>query len=103
LHLLYESKVHDSLSKHSTLHVFRVTDSAAEKLGLPDLLKQCADDLKVDVASVRSSSQLPTRWIDPAILEVTVRLKTKQGKTLSKKYRLSVGEDGKVMLTQPKR
>lgn len=95
--------VHDSFSKHSKLHIFRVTDAGAKSLVLPDLLKRCASDLAVPMASVRSSGQLPTKWVDDSVLEVTVRLKTNQKGSLSKRYRLSVGEDGKVALSPPKR
>jgi hypothetical protein len=86
--------VHDSISKHSKLHVFHVTDPDTKRLVVPDLLKQCATALGVNAESSRSSGQLPTQWIDPATLEVTVRLKTPMGRSLSKKCRLTISEAG---------
>ncbi len=93
--------VSDNLPKHSKLHIFRVTNTGTMSLPIPDLLKRCASDLGVEIDSLRSSGQLPSKWVNGSILEVTVQMKTNRGKLFSNDYRLFIHEIGKVELTPP--
>lgn len=71
--------VHDSLAKHSVLSVHRLTLDAIETIPLPPLLDQACTLLKVDRAQLRSSSQIPARWLDGGVLQVKVSLRLKDG------------------------
>lgn len=71
--------VHDSLAKHSAVSVHRLTPQALEKVPLPPLLDQACATLKVDRASLRSSSQIPEAWLDDGGLRVKIELRCKDG------------------------
>lgn len=72
---------HDSMDKHSKLCIYRLAGGSATELEIPDLLPVAAKKLKIDVAKVASSGQVPLRWKEAGVLEVSVRLTTAaQGK-----------------------
>lgn len=86
---------HDSMDRHSRVHMYRVKDGAAVELEVPDLLAIACKRLGIQKNQIASSGQIPKKWLSPDILEVTVRLAV-ESKTSSVKLRLKVDADGGV-------
>jgi hypothetical protein len=86
---------HDSMDKHSAVHIYRVKDGAAVKLEVPDLLALACKRLGIKQSQVTGSGQVPGKWLSEDMLETTVRLRV-ASKTSHLKLRLKVGADGAV-------
>jgi hypothetical protein len=86
---------HDSGAKHSKLSIYRISQQRAISLDMPDMIQIASAKLGVTKAAVTASGQMPTRWIRPDLLEVSVRVTTAHGK-LTTKIPVLIAEDGKV-------
>jgi len=85
---------HDSGAKHSRLNLYKISETgSASALEIPDLLSVGAAKLGIAAGAVKSSGQIPLRWIDEATLEVNVRMTTPE-ETLAVKVPLHIDACG---------
>jgi hypothetical protein len=88
--------IHDSLSKHSVLSVYRRGDHEFAQLVLPDLLDEACRRWKVDRGELAGSGQRPVRWDGSEKISVEVTAKRKSGGKLSTTVQLKVPKDGAI-------
>jgi hypothetical protein len=78
---------HDSSKRHSELFVYKIQNGSIAQLNVPDLVSIMKTTLPENI-EIRSSGQIPIRWVSPTELIVLVRLKDKSGKLHTERYRI---------------
>jgi hypothetical protein len=82
--------VHDSLDKNSHVDVYLFNGKDFEKAKIPDIYRESTEALSVDAASIKSSGQVPLRWISDDELVVEQRLQTKDGIQLRRETKVKL-------------
>lgn len=91
--------LHDSLNKHSTLSIHRVSDGLFASLPVPDLLEAACRKWGINRSDLVSSGQRPLRWNSEDMVVVEVAAKRKTGGKLSTTFQLAVPLAGAVTIT----
>ena len=99
--------IHDSLSKHSKVLIYRRLDSGMfQMVKLPDMLKlEAGGRLGLDIDDIVSSGQEPSEWSKNKLLLVNYRFRTKNGQLYRRTLPLHVGDEGvyKPQQVEPQR
>ena len=86
---------HSSLARHSELRLYRLRETKAFGLKIPDLLKIAQVKHGLSRSDIRFSGQVPKKWHRRDLLEVAVTLKTKS-RRFTTPVLLLIGSDGIV-------
>ena len=76
--------IHDSASKHSSLHVYRNQNEKFVPLEGPNLLRAAFPHFSIATDPSASSGQVPLHWATNDLLMVTVRLRRQDGTRVQK-------------------
>jgi hypothetical protein len=90
--------LHDSLNKHSTLSIHRMSGGVFASLAVPDLLEAACSTWGINRGDLVSSGQRPLRWNSKDMIVVEVAAKRKAGSKLSTVLQLVVSPAGAVKI-----